>query len=281
MEIRDAARKTILKHAEVFAPGHFPNSSYPSNEPTWLVMITTKAGTLPSKTSFFPFDSEDSARDFVDQFPPGADITDKLDMRRHSAYMRTRIENLMDTDAAGDWLNIGDSDGALPWQVLKDAGINNGLVTSPHVLEFLGPKRVSRIKKKFGENWATAAEFEYCYLELPHSSPAYLAALYDFHYYITGNDFSAGYILRDLECLVYGVESGAVKADAIMAAAKAGGEARAMAAVASREAILDEMSRLIAQGKKPAQAADIAARRGIGKSGDANRKAWYRHNSGT
>ncbi|MDB6179540.1 hypothetical protein PAF17_18885 [Paracoccus sp. Z330] len=77
------------------------------------------------------------------------------------------------------------------------------------------------------------------------------------------------------------VEPAALKAHSILAAASAGGLARAASTKAHREAVINEMARLIDEGKSASSAALIAANRGIGKSQAANQKAWQRHKPGT
>lgn len=96
--------------------------------------------------------------------------------------------------------------------------------------------------------------------------------------------FNAGYsAARNIDELSIkeNLERSALQGNAVVAAARAGGEARAAAAKHNREAILSEMARLIGEGKSVSSAALIAANRGIGTSQDANRKAWNRHKSGT
>lgn len=280
MDYNAASRQTIIREVEIFQPGEFPNTTYPKNTPVWLAMVRTKTGLLPDNIGFLTFETEAQAREFERKNPPGTVLPEKTSAEVDTE-LREWLESIMDGPSAGVFLNVGGDDGYLAWQILSESGVNDGINTSKHVIDYLGSKRVEALKNIHGGNWNVAAEFEYCWLNYDKSSPTFIAAAYEYHTYITGNDFSAGYLLRDLECLVHGIEAGAMKAKSILAAAKAGGAARSANSKAQRDAVLDEMARLIGEGKSVSSAALIAANRGIGRSQDANRKAWSRHKSGT
>lgn len=111
-------------------------------------------------------------------------------------------------------VEAGDRESPLAFEVLGNSGIYHETFgkLSKEVTEFIGQERLLELKKNYGENWETAAAFEYCWLNLPHSSPAFVAASYQYHHYITQDDFSAGYNWRDLEIMVHGVEAEALKA---------------------------------------------------------------------
>lgn len=61
------------------------------------------------------------------------------------------------------------------------------------------------------------------------------------------------------------------------AAASTGGEMRAANSREKRSSILDEMGRLIKNGRNISQSAELAAKAGFGTSQGANRKLWDRH----
>ncbi len=124
------------------------------------------------------------------------------------------------------------------------AGITepNGLHVSRKVLDYLGKQRVGALKTRFGENWEAVAEFEYCWQEMPQSSAAFRAAACRYHYFISGNEFAAGYLSRDLEVLVHGVEEEATKAiEMRKKAGEAGSRTSAKAREARRSALLAAM----------------------------------------
>jgi hypothetical protein len=64
-------------------------------------------------------------------------------------------------------------------------------------LDVQGNLADSITKTTFGDNWSAPAEYEYCFAHFDSSSPAYVAALSRFHYYVTGKDLAAGYYWRD------------------------------------------------------------------------------------
>ena len=138
----------------------------------------------------------------------------------------------------------GDREEPLAFDVLGDAGIyacRYGPL-SEEVKESLGKERLYELETSFGENWHIAAAFEYCFLHLPHSSPAFVAASCQFHYYITEDDFSAGYHWRDLEVLVHGVEETAKKAiDRSKKAGQSGSKKSTQARNLRRSSIMDAM----------------------------------------
>lgn len=157
-----------------------------------------------------------------------------------------------------------------------DAAANDWL--SPKVVHSLGVSRKVGLKKAFGAQWSVVAAFEYCWRNFPHSSPAYLAAAYHYHLQISRNLLLAGYLLRDLEIVWENIEEDAQKGARVVAAAKAGGAARAAKAAGDRAAVIEHMSELvIGKGMTPAKASQILHRQGIGTSESNNRQIWYRH----
>jgi hypothetical protein len=73
------------------------------------------------------------------------------------------------------------------------------------------------------------------------------------------------------------IEPDAMKALVVLEGASTGGKARASAAKAGREMVLEEMTRLVESGKSAASAAAIAAKNKIGTSAEANIKIWQRY----
>ena len=77
------------------------------------------------------------------------------------------------------------------------------------------------------------------------SEAAYVAAAYQYHFYITNDDFSAGYLWRDLEVLVCGVEAAAQSlSDMRKKASDAGGKRSAKARELRRADLMDELERV-------------------------------------
>ena len=96
--------------------------------------------------------------------------------------------------------------------------------------------------------------------------------------------FEAGYTLGRTYseyAVKRGIEPDALKRMELLKASSKGGQARAHQAKIERDQVLVEMARLVREGMSVSSAAASAAKRGIGSSHEANRKAWTRHKPGT
>lgn len=142
------------------------------------------------------------------------------------------------------WFPIaaGGPNSFIVFETLQSAGItDSGWVnTAQHILDSLGVQRVKELSETYGENWQAVARFQYCFENLPHSSPAYIAAAHEFCYYILEDDFKAGYLLRDLEVLLHGVEETAARTIATRQKAGQSGSRKSAQAREMRRAELFE-----------------------------------------
>lgn len=213
-------------------------------ERVWCVYLTVREGLKPSYSIPLLFESKSEAELCIEEHPIGSEYPDLQDSM-DCLTLREWIEGVIDRE--GQFLgvgNIGDRESPLAFETLSQAGIydeNFGPI-SENVVKSLGKQRVDALKERYPENWSIAAAFEYCWLNLPHSSPACVAAHYQFHYYITGDDFSAGYLWCDLESLVHGVEAGAIAAKRTSERrAKASGAKSAELRERRRAALLEAM----------------------------------------
>lgn len=215
----------------------------------WKVLVRIQEGMKPESGVLLDFDTESEAEAFVDAHPVGSELHGrnwngvKFDGKK---FIQAVV------DSGGAHIRVGDKDLGLPWAVLKEAGIigADGFGSAGKVLDFLGDQRVSELKSRFGENWEAAAEFEYCYQETSHSSAVYLAAACRFHYFVSGDDFSAGYLLRDLEVVVYGIEAEATKSiTRKKRAGEAGSKTSTKAKQARMEALLAALEDLASSNK--------------------------------
>jgi hypothetical protein len=244
-ELRKATRKTIIENVKITHvkrgdPFFPPDIAIEGNETAsevWAIYTTYRTGLQPSK-SFLGFAfSEDEANAFRERHRVGSEIPEP------QCSGQEEIDAIRAIMKSGSLLGVsaGDRESPLAFKVLGDSGIYQGRfrALSSEVIEFLGEQRVSEIKKLYGENWQIAAAFEYCWLNLPHSSPAFVAASYQYHYYITEDDFSAGYNWRDLEIMVHRVEAEALKAiETRKKAGKSGSEKSAKARETRRAALM-------------------------------------------
>jgi len=181
----------------------------------WVITEQTRHGTRPIETDFLIFDSEEAALEYLNSNPVGSVKDDARNLAEILSKNVNYSEILNFIDEPSSTLNVfgvPGEDGMLVWEVLKDSGLTDGYQLSPKVRDFLGKERVNKIKSIHGENWTAAAAMEYCFINLPSSSSAYIAAQQQYCYYIAGDDFAAGYLLRDLETLVHGVELAAQRA---------------------------------------------------------------------
>lgn len=244
MQYKQAVRKTVvtrvrIDHVKAGDP-FFPKwalDDRPDLAEIWWVRFSTRSGLLPEQTAHLLLTSKEEAERFASRHPVGSpfdfDSVPGYEAKRQQ-HVREKIDAKLGPAAAA-----GES--SLAVDVLEKAGITVGFVDlSPAVLTVLGKQRIGELKRRFGENWSAAAEFEYCCLTLPSSSPAYVAAAYQFHYFITHDDFAAGYLWRDLECLVHGVEAAAVKAiEMRKSAGERGGRKAGAARVRRRTSLMD------------------------------------------
>jgi hypothetical protein len=251
MNYEEPIRKTVVREADVVRiepkDGLLSKRELEGKTPTtfWQVLLRIQEGMLPPRLHVESFHSESEAKELVDQHPIGREVN--LSQR---TFIRSTSENkekffaLMDTGWLGRPRNAGEEESPLAFNDLDESGLTKGLggKPAPGVLTALGEKRLEELKNKHGDNWNVAAVFEYCFLHLPESSPAYVAAAYQFHYYVTQDLFSAGYYWRDLECLAHGVETAAIATrDMRQKASKASGEKSSSARIARRTALLDAM----------------------------------------
>lgn len=288
MDPREATRRTVVVRREVIrcAPGDslYPRNLLDEDDPSdiWMAFLTTRTGMMPTQTVCWLLRSADEAQSFERDFQVGREIDETgAKAPGKERIRREYIQNMI--DGGGQLLGVaaGDEESGLAFEVLDKAGVTVGLGISRAVTVFLGKQRIGMLKSRYRDNWRVAAVFEYCWLNFPHSSLAYVAAAYQFHHYITHDDFSAGYLWRDLEILANEVETKAEKSTRVVQAAVAGGKARAATTQAARRTIISQMENMVSEGMSVTSAAQVLSRRGVGASAEANRKLWNRHKVGT
>lgn len=247
-EARRATRKTIIEEVDVrhtergdpfFPPAHLIPGDEDASE-AWTVFLTTRTGLQPPSVSILTFVDQGELNNFLSYYQEGQERADNEGLKH---FDRAQVQKLVSPNSPLG-VAAGDSENPLAFDVLGDAGIYAGRYgpLSEEVKESLGRKRLNELATSFGENWCIAAAFEYCFLHLPHSSPAFVAASYQFHYYITEDDFSAGYHWRDLEVLVHRVEETAKRAiDRSKKAGQSGSKKSTQARNLRRSSIMDAM----------------------------------------
>lgn len=284
MGLREAADKATvvsvdtvhLRRGEILFP-ELPEGSDKIDE-VWMVSVRVKPNNAAPVCSIQYFPTVEHAKKHADLYPVGREVSTEATGDEIWQNLSRLASEVVDGELAL-FARAGDEELYLPWQVLRDAEISNpnGTETSQEVRNFLGKGRIGELKSRFGENWEAAAEFEFCVANLPHTSPAFVAAACRFNYFIQQDDFSAGYRLRHLEALIYGDGIDGDGAKALRRAARAGGLARSATFEQSREEILEAMRKMVEDGLSVSRASELAAARGLGTSPEANRKIWQRY----
>ena len=222
----------------------------------WLVRVDVRIGLMRESEITEKFFSEEEANAAAKRYTVGKEVAGKFSLFEMIPQEQRReiIESIINSGSSHGVAAGGASDAESPlaYIVLEEAGINKenfgGLADI--VIEALGEQRINCLKDNYSENWEAAAAFEYCWLNIPHSSAAFLAAAHKYHYYISGDDFSAGYYWRDMEVTYHGIEAEAIKALNMRKNAGAkGSEASAKARTKRLNALLEGME--LVAGRNP------------------------------
>lgn len=217
----EATRKTFVIGVSItcIQPGDalFPSKVFAENEEpgdVWLVSVQMRTGLLRESTRLFYCYSEEEANDKAAHYAIGSEVDDwsEPEILKSEENRRAILQSIFDSGVSPGTGAAGDEHSPLAISILEEAGVYDGNQVSQTVLDYLGEQRVDHLTSRHGENWQVAAAFEYCFISLPPSSPASIAAVYQYHQYVSGDEFAAGYYWRDLEFAAAGVEAEAVKA---------------------------------------------------------------------
>ncbi|GJL88038.1 MAG: hypothetical protein DHS20C03_17470 [Minwuia thermotolerans] len=245
-ELRRPTRKTIIQNVNInhlrrgdplFPSAHQMRGNEAADE-VWMIFLHYRTGLKPVEVTITIKFSEFEANEYKFHHPVGSELSEE---QFHIAKNKDEMHDLIQNGFPFE-VNSGDRESPLAFEILADAGIYRqgfgGL--SQEVIDFLGEKILGELKSEYDENWQVVAAFEFCWLNLPHSSPAFVAASYQYHHYITEDDFSAGYHWRDLEVLAEEVEVEAQKAiETRKKAGESGSKKSAQAREARRTALMD------------------------------------------
>ncbi|GHE02333.1 hypothetical protein GCM10008024_21370 [Allgaiera indica] len=247
-----ASRKAIVQHFSVerIPKGDilFPSFTFKGQDDpdeVWVVLATTRLGMMPEQTNHHVFRNEAEAKDFMRDFPIGSEVPEP-DWGGSGPYASDFVRKIV--DEGGPTLGAADEDSFLPLRILDDAGFITGKAgsISEKVAEFIGRERIQEIKDRHGDFWQVAADFEYCWQNTSHSSAVFVAASFRFHRFVTGNEFAAGYLLRDLEMLVDGVEAEATSSvERRRKATTRSGEKSKESRMKRINALLDRMTEIV------------------------------------
>jgi hypothetical protein len=209
----------------------------------WTVWIHIKVGLDRSSSDCRVFEHEHEALSFQNRHPIGMELQ-STDLPFPIDFMHFFDKGFMSpclAFAAG-----GDPNFGLIFDCLCFSGVieERDYKVSKNVLDWAGPDRVSWAKAMEPENWECLVELEYCTYHFPKSSLAYMAAQFQFNYYILKDDYSAGYLMRGIEMILGGAETVAEK---VLAARKNAGDAGSKA---SQTAKNERLSRFMTEIEK-------------------------------
>lgn len=217
-DYREGVRKTVVSGIRITQiETKRPLNSSNSEQPGWRVDVDTKTGMFPIVACALSrdFRSKGDAEGFAARFDVGSEVDDQSEFDQAypfgEMYSREQFEAHFERGLLERPWKVKGGHDHMATDILREAGVVDASGVTMIATETLGLDRVERLKTLFEENWATAAIFEFCWYNLPHSSPAYLAAAYQYHRYLTGDDFSAGYLWREIEYIASGVEAEANK----------------------------------------------------------------------
>ncbi len=180
-----------------------------------MTMLRTKSGSLPEQTSIFLHETKEAAEAEMEAHPVGSFFDPEPNENDpFSTGGRIWGEKMFDDPQIGAvFLSAPNDDNYLAWRTLEEAGLSDGYRITPKVASFLGVDRIEKLRALYHDNWQAVAEMEYCWYNFDSSSSAYVAAQKQYNYFVSQNDFAAGYLQRDLEILVEGVEEAVERAN--------------------------------------------------------------------
>lgn len=202
----------------------------------WKVWVGIKVGL--DRQDFFAriFSCEDDANSFVSANPIGTEL-----VRDDDPWPLDFMELFKDDLSRSSLLFSagGDPNLGIIYECLYSAGViyKHNFKITKEVLYWAGQDRVAWAKEREPENWECVIELEYCTYHFLTSSLAYMAAQFHFNYYVTQDDYSAGYLMREIEMILGGAESIAEKTLTARRSAGAAGGLASQSAKNSRLAM--------------------------------------------
>lgn len=224
---REAVGKGLCPSVEVlqkYYPGEF--SEIRVGDPVWTVHLEMRTGLDKLATSFRTFASEDAAKDAVKSRPVGRKYGDGIGYPvRFQEFAQNAPTN--PNRILSDLFTVfeGHSIDGICYDALSGAGVKTeaGYSTSDAVKEWVGSDTIAWMKEAFGENWSVVAEFEYSINHFPRLSLACLASQLFLAQYVTEDDFSVGYLTKEIQVIAGGTEQAASHSTEIRKKAGQGG----------------------------------------------------------
>lgn len=197
----------------------------------WHVHVTFKTGFDQRQSSVFLFGKLADAQEMMKKYPIGK----KLDaaVKKYPWSFQEIFDG--GTSNPLGFFGAGDEDMFLCYEVISGAGFKvSGSGTTPEVEAWHGGDKLDWFKKTFGENWAMAADLEYCLNQFSTSSMVVVACKALFNYFVQHDNYSAGYFVRELEMMHGGAEQMAADAIKLRESAGRGGSRASRAAKGKR-----------------------------------------------
>lgn len=207
--VRSVQVNHLLRGDPSFPTINFKEEKDPPQE-IWRVRVSFREGMRPEHRLDHICRSRQEADELAATYKIGTETKSVI----QSVWDNLGLEFLESSIDRGSVFMAGpDGDQSQVYETLLDAGIISeiGIYPSRKVLDFLGKERVNELRMIYPENWQVAAEFEFCWQNFHHSSAVFIAAACGFKYDIEKDEYAAGYLLRDLEIIVHGVEAVATK----------------------------------------------------------------------
>lgn len=179
----------------------------------WIVRAKTRTGLDKEDFSSTYFASEEEAKDAVKSLPVGTKYGDGYGypVRFREIARDTKVEPIKILSML---FGMGDEDAVhfVCYEALATAGVisKETYAISPRVLEWLGEEQVAWMRDEFGENWSAVGRFEYCLHHFPRSSLVCLASELFLAQFVTGDNFVAGYLTKEIEVISSGTEEAAL-----------------------------------------------------------------------
>ncbi len=269
MDMTKPARKEVIEKTKVveIKKGSSVFDEYVSAEcnELWAVFIWVRSGTILQTPHVLFFDTKEEASEFAGKIQIGIPVSDQLDIGRVANEecdfegIRESIDlNKIRTEADAE----ADEKDSLEvtYRILSDAGVINfeSRELCGCVIDFIGADRITFLKSDFLDKWKFVAAYEYCSMKYSSTAPATISSFCLYSYFVLNDKFYAGYMLRDLEFIIHGVEAEAQKAadkkkmagEKGKAASKRGRNDRRMALLEAMETFAKRNPDMIAFGDK-------------------------------
>lgn len=220
-ELRQSARTTTWQATEVCKlEGHKldefmeycrdVNPSFVGYFPeVWSVNLIERRGLLPPEFISQEFGNQKDAQNYFDLFKEERVIHANDPTEVSARYTQEILD-------AGLWReywaeqksNQNPASDDLANSILMSAEIVcEDLTSHPDVLKFSGHDRINELRKKFPATWHYIVELEFAMLNLSKDSPAYIACAIRYCKYFSRDLILAGYLIRDLEILIFRAEN--------------------------------------------------------------------------